>query len=167
MGISYFFGSALSDSFGRRDHSPGSSRRSNTPPALGNHRRWPRHFFACTLTNAAHAFAKYRFHAIHPTPQTVDMFRKDRGMIQLSPQFCRFFPAAASHHGPSPDRHHTVHSSVHSTRSSVSLFPSISPRLKSRGHKYFINKSHMLSFVLQFKRGGTLQSTRRKVGNST
>ena len=41
------------------------------------------------------------------------------------------------------------------------IFSSISPRLKSRGHKYFINKSHMLSFVLQFKRGGTLQSTWR------
>ena len=39
------------------------------------------------------------------------------------------------------------------------IFSSISPRLKSRGHKYFINKSHMLSFVLQYQRGGTLQST--------
>ena len=44
---------------------------------------------------------------------------------------------------------------------SVFILSSISPRLKSRGHKYFINKSHMLSFVLQFKRGGTLQSTWR------
>ena len=39
------------------------------------------------------------------------------------------------------------------------MLSSISPRLKSRGHKYFINKSHMLSFVLQYQRGGTLQST--------
>ena len=43
----------------------------------------------------------------------------------------------------------------------IPIYSSISPRLKSRGHKYFINKSHMLSFVLQFKRGGTLQSTWR------
>ena len=43
----------------------------------------------------------------------------------------------------------------------LDIYSSISPRLKSRGHKYFINKSHMLSFVLQFKRGGTLQSTWR------
>ena len=47
----------------------------------------------------------------------------------------------------------------HLVRSTVSyIFSSISPRLRPRGHKYFINKSHMLSFVSQYQRGGTLQS---------
>ena len=42
----------------------------------------------------------------------------------------------------------------------IPIYSSISPRLKSRGHKYFINKSHTSHFfVLPYKRGGTLQST--------
>ena len=52
----------------------------------------------------------------------------------------------------------------HIVISTLFIFSSISPRLKSRGHKYFINKSHMLSFVLQYQRGGTLQSTWERVG---
>lgn len=41
------------------------------------------------------------------------------------------------------------------------IFSSISPRLKSRGHKYFINKFFSHALCVTMKRGGTRQSTWR------
>lgn len=38
-------------------------------------------FSHCTLTDSAYIFTKYSFNPVHAAPFTVDMFRKDRGIV--------------------------------------------------------------------------------------
>ena len=48
--------------------------------------------FHRTLTDATHTLTEYGLNSFSTTALTVDMFRKNRRMIQFSPQLCCFFP---------------------------------------------------------------------------